>query len=63
MYFFMFFVFYFLETFYWSIVDLQCCVSFCKVNQPHIYIYPLSSRLHPHIGIYRAPNRVPCAIQ
>ena len=29
----------FLKNFYWSIVDLQCCVSFSKVIQLYIYIY------------------------
>ena len=27
--------------FCWCIVALQCCVNFCLVNQPHVYMYPL----------------------
>ena len=27
------------NIFYWSIVDLQCCVNFCKVIQWSIYIH------------------------
>ena len=35
---------YFLNNFYWSIVALQCYVSFCcysKWHQPYVYTYPL----------------------
>ena len=53
----------FLIIFYWSVVDLQCCVTL-SVQQSesamYICMYPFSSRLHYHIGHYRAPNRVPC---
>ena len=53
-------------NFYWSIVDLQCCVSFrgtAKVNQLYIYIYPLFFRFSSQVGHYRVLSRVPCAIQ
>ena len=30
---------FFFNNFYWSIVDLQCCVSFCHIAI--CYIYPL----------------------
>ena len=41
-------------NFYWSIVDLQCCVSFrySKVNQFYIYIYPFFLKFFSHIGHY-----------
>ena len=53
-------------NFYWSIVALQCCVSFLlysKVNQSYVYIYPLFFRFPSHLGHHRALSRVPCAIQ
>ena len=31
----------FFKSFYWNTVDLQCCVSFSKVNSLYIYIYSL----------------------
>ena len=34
-------------NFYWSLVYLQCCISFLlysKVNQSYIFIYPLFFR-------------------
>ena len=31
----------FLKSFYWNTVDLQCCVSFSKVNSLYVYIYSL----------------------
>ena len=37
----------FIFNFYWSTVDLQCCVSFrytIKVNKLYLYIYPLFFR-------------------
>ena len=43
------------KIFYWSIVDLQCCVSFLlysKVNQSYVYIYPLFFRFPSHLGPY-----------
>ena len=42
-FYFLFLKFILILNFYWSIVDLQCCVSFrcTTVNQLYIYIYPL----------------------
>ena len=54
-----------IKKIYWSIVDLQCFVSFrCMQNESvKIYIYPFFLRLFSHIGFYRILNRFPCAIQ
>ena len=43
---------YFKINFYWSIVALQCCVSFYskKKNQLYIYIFPLPFGLLSHSG-------------
>ena len=50
--------------FYWSLDDLQFCISFrSKVTQLYIYIYPLFFRFFSHIGHYRVLSIVPCAIQ
>ena len=50
----------FIITFYWSIVDLQYCVSFrCTAKQ----IYPLFFRFFFNKGHQRVLSRVPCAIQ
>ena len=41
--------FFFKKNFYWSIVVLQCCVSFyySKVNQPYIYVCMHAQCLSP----------------
>ena len=55
----------FKKTFYWSIVALQCCVSFLlcsKVNQSYVYIYTLFLRFPSHLGQHRALSRVPCVL-
>ena len=50
--------------FYWSIVDLQCCVSFrCTAKWfSFIYIYILFSRFFSIIGYNKILNIVPCAM-
>ena len=41
---------------------VSCWFLLCsKVNQLHIYIYPLSFRFFSHTGSYRILSRVPCA--
>ena len=52
-------------NFYWSIVALQCCVSFCWITMciSYMYIHPLFSGLPSHLGHHRAFSRVLCAIQ
>ena len=61
------------KRFYWSIVDLQLCVTFrCPtkwIYYIHIYIY-IHTHTHTHffmifchIGYYRVLARVPCAVQ
>lgn len=41
---------------------VSCWFLLCsKVNQLHIYIYPLSQILSSHTGSYRILSRVPCA--
>ena len=52
--------------FYWSIVALECCVSFLlysKVNQSYVCIYPLFFEFPSHLGHHRALSRIPCAMQ
>ena len=57
--------------FYWSLVDLQCCVSFrCTANcHLHIYVYIfillyiLFFRLFSLIGYYKVLSTVPCGVQ
>ena len=36
---------------------------YSKVNQPHIYIYPLFQGFPSHLGHHRVLKRVPCAIR
>ena len=48
---------FFKVKFSWSIVALQCCVSFLlysKMNQSYIYIYPLFFRFPSHLGHHSA---------
>ena len=60
------FVLFFNYIFYWSIVDLQCCVSFrCTakwISYTYTYIHSFY-RLFSRIDHYRVLSRVPCAIQ
>ena len=59
----------FLKVF-WSIVDLQCCVSFrCTAKRIsyvyviYIYVYTLLFRFFTYIGYYTVLSGFPCAIQ
>ena len=57
-----------LSFFYWSIVDLQCCVSFCftvkwiSYRYKNIYLHSFF-RFYSHIGHYGVLGRGRCAIQ
>ena len=56
----------FLNQFCFLIVQLIYSVvlaSAVQQSKSATYISPLFSRLHFHIGHYRAPNRVPCGMQ
>ena len=58
------FIFYLLN-FYWSIVDLQCCVSLLYSKEKHYIIHTHISthfKILSHIDHYRVLGRVPCAI-
>ena len=52
----------FFFNFYWSIVDLQCCVGTEKWTG-YTYTYIHSFRFFFHTGHYRVLSIVPCAIQ
>ena len=49
--------------FNWSIVDLQCCVSFRCTAKWVSYICIFFFRFFSTIGYYKILNMVPCAIQ
>ena len=44
---------YLLNEFYWSIVDLQCCISFKCIAKWFSYTYTYIHSFFPHIGYYR----------
>ena len=48
---------------YSCFILLRQFLLYSKVNQLHIYIYPLSFGFPSHLGHHRALNRVLCAIQ
>ena len=49
---------------YWSIVDLQYCVSFrCIAKMLQLYICLFFLKFFSHLGYYGLLSRVPCAIQ
>ena len=52
-----------LLIFYWSIADLQCCISFRCATKWTRYTCIHSLRFFSHIGYCRALSRVPCALQ
>ena len=57
--------FFFLINFYWSVVALQCDVSFyctAKVNQQYVHIHPLFFGFPSHLGHHRAASGVPWAV-
>ena len=47
---------------YWSIVDLQCCVSDVQQSDSIIHI-SIPFQIFFHVGYYRILSRVPCATQ
>ena len=54
----------FFKVFYWSVVDLQCCVNFRDTAKNLLYVYPfLVFRFFSHIDYYKIFSRVPCAIE
>ena len=50
------------------LLEYNCFMLLChillysKVSQPYVYIYPFFFGFPSHLGHYRAPSRVPCAI-
>ena len=64
-FFFIFVNFLFFKNFYWSIVALQCCVSFYHIAKwtSHMYTYIPSFLFPSHLGHHRALSRVSCAVQ
>ena len=52
-------------SFCWSLIDLQCCVSFRCIAKwvSYTYIYFFFFKILIHTSHYRAFSRVPCAIQ
>ena len=56
----------FLKNVYWSIVDLQCCITFCCrakwISYTYLYIYSFIDNFS-HVLHYRVLGRVPCSIQ
>ena len=62
------FIIYFILKIYWSLVDIQCyisfrCTAYSKENQLYIYIYLFFFRFLSQIGYYRILSIFPCAIQ
>ena len=56
----------FVSIIFGSIVDVQCCVSFCCIAEwfSHTYICSFFVNFHCHLWLYhRVLNIVPCAIQ
>ena len=53
------------STYIWSIVDIQCSVSFRCIAKLISYTHNIVTlfRLFSHIGYYRILHRVPCAIK
>ena len=52
--------------FYWSTVDLQCCVSFRSAKwfrYVYMHIYVFFFRFFPHICYYKILSIAPCTVQ
>ena len=45
----------FFYYFYWSIVNLQCCVTFCYIAKWISYIYISSDQLLTHVRLFATP--------
>ena len=60
------FIFYLFKHFFWSIVDLQCCVSYRYtakwISYTYTYIHSCLG-FFSHLGIYRVLNRGPRALR